>query len=257
MDNDEVECEEIVAEDQPICECENCVREVQFQYTGLTCSPEFSATGRCTDFGPNPFVAGYRITNCVDFTRVFKSGQVRQGDYITIGAPNGGCLPACMNVVISVPTGDLTQTFEIDSSCDGDARGLILVNDYGSFESIGYSCSETDTHNCIQGVKYGLKVCNTGSTDEQIYEWSLTLDEQQIDILQDMPPDDIMLEPGDCFYDTYEAEVDRCDEFESCAEISASATNPITGLPPNCFDKEEMKFGWEKPQTLPPSPEPR
>ncbi len=257
MFGEEIDCESIPPEDQPICECENCVREVKFKYTGLACSPEFSASGKCSDQGPNPFVAGYRITSCVDSTRVFESGMVQQGDYVTIGAPDGGCLPTCMRALISIPTGDLTQAFEIDSSCDGVDRGLILVNDYGAFESVGYSCSESDSHNCILGVNYGLKVCNTGSTDEQIYEWVLTIDEEEIDILQDVPPEDIMLEPGDCFYDTYEVDVDRCDELESCAELHASATNPITGLPPNCLVEEEFKFGWDQPDTLPPSPEPR
>jgi len=256
MDGEEIACENIPPVDQPVCECEGCVREVQFKYTGLACSPGFSASGKCADEGPNPFIAGYRITDCEDSTRVYAAGEAQQGDGVTIGAPDGACLPACMSVVISVPTGLVTQTFEIDSACGGDDRGLVLVSDYGSFESIGYSCSETDTHNCIQGVTYGLKVCNTGSTDEQIYEWSLSLNKEEIDLLQDVPPEDIMLSPGDCFYDTYEVDVDRCNELESCVDVNATATNPVTGLPPNCPGHDEIKFGWEQPVTPPPTPQP-
>ena len=256
MDGEEIDCEAIPPEDQPACECENCVREVKFKYTGLVCSPELAASGQCSDRGPNPFVARYRITSCEDSTEVLADGQTQQGDYVTIGAQEGVCLPACMNVDILVPTGDVTQTFEIDSACDG-GRGLVLVSNYGAFESIGYSCSDRDTHNCIQGVKYGLKVCNIGSTDEQVYEWSLTLNKEEINLLQDIPPEDIMLEPGDCFYDAYEAEVDRCNELESCADITANVTHPVTGLPPGCSDTEEIKFGWGQPETLPPTPAPR
>ena len=258
MNNEEVDCEAIPSEDQSVCECEDCVREVKFKYTGLACSPGFAASGKCTDEGsPNPFVAGYRVTSCEDPTRVFVSGEAQQGDFINIGAPDGACLPTCMNVVISVPTGEVTQTFEIDSTCSGNDRGLVLASDYGAFESIGYSCSETDTHNCIQGVSYGLEVCNIGSTDEQIYEWSLTLNEEEIDLLQDIPPSDVMLESGECFYDTYEVDVDRCNEFESCASMTANATNPETGLPPDCSEVDEIKFGWVQPETLPPTPQPR
>lgn len=256
MNSEEIGCEAIPAEDQPVCECENCVREVKFKYTGFACSPDFSASGRCSDLGPNPFVAGYRITGCEGSTPIFANGQVQQGDFVTIGAPDGACLPACMKVDISVPTGVVTQSFEIDSECSGEDRGLVLTNDYGSFESVGYSCSEGDIHNCIQGVSYGLKVCNTGSTDEQLYEWFLTINKEEIDLLQTLSPADIMLDSGECFYDTYEVDVDRCNELESCVDITASATNPFTGLPPNCFHKDEIKFGWDQPETLPPTPQP-
>lgn len=252
MNGGEIACEDISPEDQLICECEDCVREVKFKYTGLSCSPGFSASGKCSDEGPNPFIAGYRITDCLDSTQVLANGEAEQGDYVTIGAPVGACLPACMNVVISVPTGAVTQTFEIDSTCGSSDGGLVLVSDYGAFESVGYSCSESVTHNCIQDVTYGLKVCNIGSTDEKILEWFLTVDKEEIDLL----PQDVLLDSGECFYDTYEVEVDRCNNFETCVNITANATDPVTGLPPDCSGKDDMKYGWEQPETLPPTPQP-
>jgi hypothetical protein len=257
MNNEETSCSSIPPEDQPVCECEDCVREVKFKYTGLDCTPASLASGKCEDEGPKPFLAGYRITDCVDSTQVFAAGDADQGDDVTIGTPDGVCLPACMKVVISAPSGNVAQNFEIDSGCGGDDRGLILNSDYGAFESVGYSCSETDVHNCIQGVSYGLKVCNIGSTDEQIYEWLFTLNEVEIDLLQDIPPEVFKLDSGECFYDTYEVDVDRCNELDFCADIVANATNPVTGEPPNCSHEEELCFGWEQPETLPPTPQPR
>lgn len=256
MDGNQITCDEIVAETQPLCQCENCVREVQFRYTGQACSPDFAAAGECADTAPNPFVAGYRITGCDDATQVFANGETEQGDMITIGAPDGVCLPACMNVVISQPTGAVTQTFKIDSACpsDGSGRGLILQNSYGAFESIGYSCSETDTHNCLEDVTYGLKVCNIGTTDEKIFEWEFFDQKTQVDLLAGNPFVDA--DSGECLYDTYEAVVDRCVEFESCVNITASATDPATGLPAPCEDEHELKFGWEEPGTLPPTKAP-
>jgi len=257
MNNEEIACEDIPQEDKPVCNCAECVRELKFKYTGLACEPSFSASGKCADEGPNPFIAGYRITSCEDPTVVVATGEVQQGDYITF-SPEGtalDCLPDCLSATISVPTGAVTQSFEIDSTCDG-GNGLILISDYGAFESIGYSCSETDTHNCIQGVNYGLKVCNTGSTEEQIYEWFLTINKEEIDLLQEVPPADVTLVPGECYYDTYEVDVNRCVEFESCVNITANATNPETGLPPNSPGEDGLKFSWDRPPTPPPTPNP-
>jgi hypothetical protein len=90
----------------------------------------------CTDFGPNPFVANYRITS-LDETEVFGTGEVHKGDEIDIS--NSECLPDSLMVKISVPTGALTQEFTIDSSCDV-AEGFIFNEDYGSFEANAYFC---------------------------------------------------------------------------------------------------------------------
>jgi hypothetical protein len=256
MNNEEIACEDIPQEDKPVCSCPDCVRDVRFVYTGLACSPAFSASGKCADEGPNPFIAGYRITSCDDPTAVFASGEAQQGDSITIAAGGTSCLPECLSATISVPTGQVTQTFEIDSECAG-GNGLILISNYGSFESVGYSCDETDVHNCIQSISYGLKVCNTGTTEEQIFDWFLTINEEEIDLLEDVPPADVTLVPGECYYDTYDVDVDRCVAQESCVNITANATNPETGLPPNCPGLDDLKFAWDSPPAPPPTPNPR
>merc|ERR1712166_558210 len=98
---------------------------------------------------------------------------------------------------------------------------------------------------------------NTGTTqDEQIYNWFLTLNKEEIDLLQDVPPADVTLVPGECYYDTYDVDVNRCAEYESCVNITANATNPETGLPPNCPGVDDLKFGWDTPPTPPPTPNP-
>lgn len=252
MDGVEIACVDILAEDEPICDCGNCVREVQFEYTSLPCSPEFSASGRCSDQAPNPFLADYRILSCDETGQIFTSGQVQQGDFVTIGTPEGICLPSCMGVEIAVPGGNVTQSFELDSACNG-ARGLMLSSNYGAFESIGYSCSSTDTHNCFQEVTYDVDVCNRGIDDEQIYDWSLALNGAEIDLLQEKPA---LLESDECFTGSTSEFIDRCNAFEGSAEITANATNPATGLPPGCWHTEDIGFGWDQPETVPPTPTP-
>jgi hypothetical protein len=224
-------------------------------YTGKDCEANQVATGKCIDISPKPFVGGYRITNALDATEVLASGTVSQGSEITFDASASGCIPDTIAVTISLPTGEVVQTFTVDSSCDG-GRGLILIENYGAFESTGYSCSATDVHNCKQDVSYGLKVCNNGIEDERVYEFSLTEKDELsgdmtvVDIIARADPADLDLKPEECFYDTELAVVDRCTESSYCVEVAASATNPITGLPENCPGEDEIKFGW--PGTPPP-----
>jgi len=260
MDNKEIDCKDIPQEVQPTCKCPECVRQLQFKYTGLACSPGFSGSGKCVDEGPNPFVAGYRITDCEDSTVIVASGEVQQDNFIMI-SPTGtalDCLPKSLCVTISVPSGAVTQTHEIDDSCDG-GNGLTLSSSYGAFESIGYSCDQTDTHNCFQVVSYGVNVCNTGSTEEeQIYDWTLNINKEELDLLKNVAPADVTLRPGECIYDTISLDVNRCMEWDMCAEVDASFTNPSNGLPANCDEKDELCFGWEgpPPAAVTPSPSP-
>lgn len=256
MDGAEITCEEIVEEDQKICECADCVREVKFKYTGKTCSDDLKASGSCTDVSPLPFTAGYRITDCDDATKVLATGQAEQNDEVTVAVADGSCLPACMDVTLSAAvSGAVAQTFKIDAQCGG-GRGLVLSSDYGGFESRGYSCSETDTHNCDQEITYGIKFCNVGSTDEKIYDWSMVIDDVEVDLLERLTDDEIMLSPDEgCLYETETVVVDRCVETQSCTVMTANVTDPATGLPAPCSETHEIKFGWDV-ITAPPSPEP-
>jgi hypothetical protein len=219
------------------------------------------AAGKCTQSGPNPFVAGYRITNALDATEVLASGTAMQGDEITFSAV-GTCIPDTLAVTISIPTGAVTQSFTVDSSCDG-GRGLILLEDYGAFESYGYSCSATDTHMCSVEVAYGLKVCNTGIDAQNVYEFflketeSISGEEVICDLIEQADPADLALDPDECYYETKTAILNRCAESNYCVDVSANATNPITGIPKNCPGADQMKFGWPGPPEVPPTPFPR
>lgn len=253
MNGEDITCDELLAETQPSCSCEDCVRELQFKYTGKSCSSSALASGKCTDSSPNPFVAEYTVTGCDGDTEVYGRGEAEQGQTVKIGAPAGVCLPECMSVAIAVASGLVTQIFEIDSTCDSEERGLVLVSDYGAFQSIGYTCSETDTHNCMQDVNYDFKICNTGTTDEELYEWSVDLYDEQLDLLDTFG--NTTLNIGECKEDSYTVDVDRCDVFEGTVKVTCSAVDPVTGTPPGCEDSEEITFEWD-PVTLPPSPQP-
>jgi len=256
INGDELSCDEILPEQKTSCNCPDCVRNLKFVYTGKNCPPNQKASGQCTDFGPNPFIAGYRITNSDDDTQVLSTGSVEQGDMVTITPSPSGCIPDKLVVTISVPTGAATQTFIIDSTCDG-GRGLLLTESYGAFESTGYSCDEFDVHDCLQTVNYGLKVCNDGFTDETIYDWFLKANDDYCDLLENVNPQDVMLSPGECYYDTKPYVVDRCMSANYCVDVTANATNPLTGIPEDCPGTDQLKFNWTSIPTLPPTPAPR
>ena len=254
MNNEEIDCGDIPGETEQVCSCPDCVTELQFQYTGLACSS--GKSGKCVDEGPNPFIAGYTVTDCEDSSVVVGTGQVEQGELVTLASD---CMPKCLTATISVPSGGaVTQTFDIDSDCDG-GNGLLLKSNHGSFESVGYSCSATDTHNCIQKVTYTGDVCNVGSTEEKIYEWYMTIDNEEINLLKDTPSKTLELASGVCAEEMVMTDVDRCVKFNTCVKVTASATNPKTGVPTPCMDMNDQCYGWDEGRTPvpPPAPKPR
>lgn len=249
-----IPCEEIPSETELVCDCPECVRELQFTYNGSPCEPPFAASGRCVDFTPTPFVADILCTSADDPADVVVTGQFQKGETVTIGAPTGACVPDTLVCSIASPEGLLSQTFEVDSSCDG-GRGLILLNNYGAFTSIGYSCDVTEQRNCITEVIYELEVCNQGSQPEIIYDWNFILNGTVTDLVGGI--EDNTLLTGECLEATITEFVNRCAEMEYCANSTANATNPTTGVPfPPCDDFEEIKFSFNT-FTLPPTSMPR
>jgi len=240
-----VDCEEIPPESQLQCSCPECVRELTFQYTGASCAE--TADG-CTQFGTNPTTALVVVSDALNAETQYFQGEVTIGDTITI--EDADCLPDGLIATIGVPGGDVSQAVIIDSQCDG-GDGIILGEEYGAFESVGYSCDENDMHNCLVEIIYETEVCNIGESDEQVYEFDITVNDTVCDMLEGVPPEDLELAPAECFAAVKEEFVNRCETSEYCSTAHVNATNPITGPP--CEGKEEIKFNWTQ-ATLPPTP---
>jgi hypothetical protein len=245
-----IECEEIPAEENFVCTCPDCVRELLFVYTGAPCN----GLPTCTDTATNPFTAGIRITNAAVPTEVLISGEYNIGDTVAILPASGqSCIPDRLAVSILVPTTTVTQTFEIDSSCDG-GRELILLENYASFESVGYSCDTSDTHNCFLDVLFEVEVCNLGFGEETIYDLDFVLNGTLEDLTVGVPPEDLVLLSNECYIATVDEVVERCAEREYVANATVNATNPLTG--PTCEDEAELSFGFTT-EPLAPTPLPR
>jgi len=255
-----IPCTEIPPETELVCSCPECVRELLFTYNGSPCEPNLAANGRCVDSLAAPFVGDITCTNTDAPTEVVVSGQFQLGETIVMTPAAGQtCIPDSLSCTISTPEGATAQTVEIDASCDG-GRQLTLLENYGFFTSVGYSCDAMDRHNCLVDIVYDLEVCNRGSEEETIYFWDFILNDTVVeDLLANIPAEDTTLMTDECLSAVVTEFVNRCQDEDYCAESTANATNPTTGVPSPCDDEEEIKFSWavEPPPPTPmPSPEP-
>jgi hypothetical protein len=94
-----VPCTDIPGEEQPVCTCPECVREMVFVYTGELCVPDEVET--CTQFGANPATAVVMIGHASDASVVFFEGVVSIGDTITIKDDN--CIPDSLVATVGIP----------------------------------------------------------------------------------------------------------------------------------------------------------
>ncbi|KAL3924028.1 MAG: hypothetical protein SGILL_001292 [Bacillariaceae sp.] len=243
-------CEAIPPEEDLICSCPECVRELVFTYTGAGCNGN---EAECEDFVPAPHSECARVTMCDadDELNCPFDGEVCIGDTITLS--DSDCLPANMAATVASEPGLLLQTTALVTGCTFPDRGLVLKEEYGSFTSEGYSCDENDVHNCLIKIQYGLEACNVGGRDEQVYEFQIDMDGEICDLTEDIPASDLELAPEECL-DAIKTEfIDVCTTNEYCAKAVVNMTNPETGPP--CEKEDEIKFNTTV-STIPPTPSP-
>jgi len=121
-------------------------------------------------------------------------------------------------------------------------------------ESTGYSCSETDIHNCLQEVEYATEVCNTGTGDETISEWKLSVNEMENDLLPlgaALFPNN-ELQAGECALAVRSQDVNRC----VSADYNTFLVAAVAESPQDCTDTDALDFGWIIAPTNAPSSSP-
>jgi hypothetical protein len=158
-EDDDTKCTELEGEEQLECTCAECVRELRFTYTANLCDQDFEG---CVD-QPGPDDSSILvIANAEAPSQILYNGPVSIGDEVVVGSRDGSCIPDNKLLVAVSPLteDDVTQMSTIDSSCDG--RELSLMKSYGALDFTGYSCDESDVHNCYEDVVYNLTVCNVG-----------------------------------------------------------------------------------------------
>lgn len=247
----EMNCVDLPPIDDPICTCPECVRSLEFTFTGNGCDGLIG----CIDARLPPIDAGrIQFSECDSDLVIATIDSAVIGDTITVTIDGVQCIPDCLDVVVSDPiTGDFDQLFRIDTTCDG-TRGLILKESYASLDFIGFTCDDNDINNCFQDIVYSAEFCNDGSIDLTLFEFSFFFNDVEEDLLDGQQP---VLGPDECFGEVIGEIVDRCVELEYHANVTANATDPEFG--PTCEDFDELKFVITPdplPPTAAPSPEP-
>merc|ERR1712238_458832 len=126
----------------------------------------------------------------------------------------------------------------------------------------GYSCSDTDKHNCIQQVEYETRVCNTGTSTEIVFEWDLYLNKVEDGGFSDETVGLLPLGPGypdnrlrssECVFTNPDTpqNVNRCVDAQYETRVSANAVDPTSGVPKGCTSTTAIEFGWYTPTTTP------
>ena len=253
------ECNTLTGEEDLVCSCSQCVRELRFKYTANGCD----GLEGCVDLnnGP-PDVARIVIVDSSNPDDViYDQNFIDTSDNSDIVVIRESCIPDNLIVsVIETSQGDpntLTafQTFVIDTSCA--QRGLILLDSYGALDFSGYSCDANDVHNCFVEGTYEVEACNTGSVDLSLSELLFDFNGDISDLISGVPADDLLLSPGECFETTTTGEFELCTDEEYCAKATASAENADGG--PVCSTEDEYKFEvmvGSVPPTSSPTPNP-
>ena len=158
-----VDCTVFVGEQRGQCLCGSCARELRFRYTASDCSATTAQQGFvCSDLGPLPTEA--RVVVKQGETNIFEAKSVKVGEDIIVS--NGGlCLPDALTVyVMPTRTSNPAQVFDLTTSCASNPnKGIMLLNPYGAFNFVGFSCNENSIHNCFVEVEHKVCVDNGGT----------------------------------------------------------------------------------------------
>eukprot|EP00934_Nitzschia_sp_Nitz4_P007215 Nitzschia sp. Nitz4//scaffold66_size103028//76674//79817//NITZ4_004508-RA/size103028-processed-gene-0.123-mRNA-1//-1//CDS//3329556380//7205//frame0 len=236
-----IPCTSLVAESELLCACMECAREAVFVYTANPCE----GVSDCVDVsaeGP-PSNAILQITDLDDAGTVLFSGSVALGTEIQISGLSGECLPDSFAVsVTDEGTGELSQILALESWCGVD--GLSLRDSSGAIDFMGYSCDETDVHNCFIDVLYDFDSCNTGNTNMTLRTLLFELNGNTSDLLvSGIPTGGLMLGPSECYSTSVTSTVDVCSSEDYAAESMLTAATDTGGA--LCTDNDHLDFGWD------------
>jgi len=202
-------------EEQPQCYCPaNCVREFRFVYrannNGLPSLVTVDIRNGSTQLG---------------------STQVFANDEIIVRNGNA-CLENALTMVIR-DGANVLSTQSIAPNCAIQGTGIVLGTTFGNvLEFSGYSCSDTDVHNCVEDVTYEACVEND-STEPVTLESLVITSVGSVNIL----PSAISIDTASTVCQSGTAKFDRCGP--STVKVIADTTSP-GGVP--CDDETTVSF---------------
>jgi len=214
-------------------------------FTGNPCSDVDGLARQCVD--STAIVSPARVLVTIGEESLFDQ-FIEFGDFIEVNREDGECLlePVTLSVLSSVDNSTM-QTIQLGTVCD-EAEGLTLTEPYGAFDYVGYSCNETDVHNCLVDVGYFIGTCNTISPlDFILFDIELTTTEGgTYDYLEGSSVS--FLEPRECQNNFRYTTIERCfgKEYVSFVSVNASSSG-FTG--PYCQIETALIFDTSRTET--------
>jgi hypothetical protein len=216
------------------CSDGSSINTVKFQLKFGTCEESVNSQSEflntCTDEASLPGGGEVVRVTCLDSSsNLLFSENVNEGDYVTISGT--GALPEEMTCSIFSTTGDLLQSFMINTSGQVD---LFLKEKFGSFELV--SCDDLD---CVPEVTYTYTVFNTGTVPVTVTTFEREQNGEKEDLLPEINP---IIEAGSTATASETEMIDLCMDGEYLTTVLVEAFPP-TGLV--CPSEAEYFFSTE------------
>jgi hypothetical protein len=222
-----VKCDELLGEAFLQCNCaDDCPTELIYRYTGASCN----SLPDCVDIGVNEEAVDIIID--AEGTTFFNGLVVFDQTFVV--ANNGECIPNALNVTVRPSGGQSSsQTVSVDSSCDGS---ITLLENFGSLEFAGYTCSDNIPHNCYIDIEYNITTSNVGTVDQNVTGWDFTLNGDARTNGMPLP----VLLPKEGFSLFEAAEIELCTNTQYVAVANVSAIGAADGQV--CEDTTGLTF---------------
>ena len=243
-----MDCADMEGEQFPTCSCD-CAQELIYRYTAASCEAGLSG---CADSGTNGLSSDITISD--GDTLIFE-GRAQIGDDIVIRIGNE-CLPESLNAMVSPTRGDQTasQVVVIASACAG---GEALLDNFGAFQFVSYTCNDSVQHNCYTEVEYDIDISNGGTVLHSMTGWIFDLNGEIRGPGVRLP----VLNPGQTFSKIEFAEIELCVDGQYTAVADVTTVDEDGN---ECDDRESLSFAIASgtpspistPATSPPTPSP-
>lgn len=230
------QCEDILMEEDLVCNCPQCPQEVTLIFTGNACDSSRNFTDQCLDMDSINDTAVVLVTE--GNTTLF-NGTLNFGEDFQISQADGDCLPEVLTVEVrSIEHDTILQMVELDTTCN-NTDALTLLNSYGAFDFIGYSCDDSEIHNCMVDVTYLLAACNQDTVENLVlFDLDFDINGNTLDLLLGNAPR--FLDPTECLQSFIPSMVERCIGTDYIATASFNASTTFIG--PFCQNQTKLAF---------------
>ena len=248
-----VACQNFVGEPEQRCKCPDCARELRFRYTGELCGPNVPGA-KCRNVTSAMPHSAARVLIRRGYTDMLDVPRVEVGRDV-IFRNRGGCLPNDFTMfAMRVGTSIVSQQVDIVTNCNN--VGIPLMGSFGGFNFSGYSCNDTNVHNCFVDVAHNACIENDGTATRVLESFMLDVtgtSTEVFNLLDGTNANDRQLTAGEKYCDT------RITQIKLCTNNTKYTTIASAGVGTLCPDagvvSQGLNFSIFGSGVRPPPPE--